>query len=144
MTGLPLQQSLFLWRMSYHRIDEKLLIYCSELVSLQRPEGLKLIVSDDGALYLDKVMALCAPPPLPASHSSSAGPSSSLWKELVILIPLRLGLDNMNPVYYTPILELFKFPQSLGIVGGKPRASLYFIAAQGMGSIKKCSGNSYF
>jgi len=92
----------------------------AELASLHKvDEGLRLIVSEDGGLYLDKITQAC-----------SDGNESGHWKSAVILIPLRLGLDSMNAVYYPPILELFQFPQSLGVVGGKPRASLYFIAAQ--------------
>ncbi|KAK5581395.1 hypothetical protein RB653_001427 [Dictyostelium firmibasis] len=52
------------------------------------------------------------------------------WEPLLILIPMRLGLDGLNSIYHSSLLEIFKFPQNLGVVGGKPRASLYFIAAQ--------------
>jgi len=52
------------------------------------------------------------------------------WEPLLILIPMRLGLEGLNSIYYSSLLEIFKFPQNLGVVGGKPRASLYFVAAQ--------------
>eukprot|EP01132_Coremiostelium_polycephalum_P011613 gene11613-14219_t len=52
------------------------------------------------------------------------------WDPLIILIPVRLGLDGLNQIYYSSLLDIFKIPQNLGIVGGKPRASLYFVASQ--------------
>jgi len=97
----------------------------AELVSLYKPDGLRVVVSEDGGLYLDKIAETCAP----AQDPDNKGDGGS-WKGAVIIVPMRLGLDSMNAVYYPPLLELFRFPQSLGIVGGKPRASLYFIAAQ--------------
>ena len=92
----------------------------SELVAAHKPSNLSVYVSDDGAVYMDKVTEL----------ATSGGTTE--WKPVLIIIPARLGLDSVNEIYYPPILETFKFPQSLGILGGKPRASLYFVAAQGM------------
>lgn len=88
-----------------------------ELVTAHKPSNLCIYVSDDGAIYKDKATQL-------------AVSDDEKWKPLVIIIPLRLGLDTMNEIYYPSVLETFKFPQSLGIIGGKPRASLYFVAAQ--------------
>jgi len=89
-----------------------------ELVTAHKPSNLSIYVSDDGAVYIDTAMKL------------ATGGDSNTWKPLLVVIPLRLGLDSMNEIYYPAILETFKFKQSLGILGGKPRASLYFVAAQ--------------
>jgi len=45
-------------------------------------------------------------------------------------VPLRLGLDNLNHVYIPFIQDTLRWPQSIGIVGGKPRAAMYFVACQ--------------
>ncbi|KAL0488343.1 autophagy-related protein ATG4 [Acrasis kona] len=52
------------------------------------------------------------------------------WKPVVILIPIRIGLEHMNPIYSDSIKKTFQIPQSLGIMGGKPKSSLYFIGYQ--------------
>ncbi|KAJ7670543.1 hypothetical protein B0H17DRAFT_948658, partial [Mycena rosella] len=44
-----------------------------------------------------------------------------------------LGLDRVNPVYYETIKLLYTFPQSVGIMGGQPLSSYYFIGVQGEG-----------
>lgn len=51
---------------------------------------------------------------------------------MLIMVPLRLGLENLNEDYIPVLKETFSIPQSLGIAGGKPRASLYFVANQGL------------
>jgi len=88
-----------------------------ELVPAHKPSNLSVYVSDDGAVYMDQATKIAAG-------------EDHMWKPLLIVIPLRLGLDSINEIYYPSILETFKFKQSLGILGGKPRASLYFVAAQ--------------
>lgn len=57
---------------------------------------------------------------------------SSNWKSLFILLPLRLGIDSINEVYIPSLKEIFQIPQSLGIIGGKPRSAMYFVAYQGL------------
>lgn len=50
---------------------------------------------------------------------------------VIILVPLRLGTTEFNIEYKNSILKLFCFDNFLGIIGGKPRKSFYFIGAQG-------------
>ncbi|XP_025161973.1 cysteine protease ATG4B isoform X4 [Harpegnathos saltator] len=53
------------------------------------------------------------------------------WKPLLLLIPLRLGLSEINPVYINGLKASFKISQSLGVIGGKPNLALYFIGCVG-------------
>jgi len=46
------------------------------------------------------------------------------------IIPLRLGVSKINPTYIPILKSFFTFPQSIGILGGKPGSSLYFVAVQ--------------
>lgn len=54
---------------------------------------------------------------------------------MLIMVPLRLGLDKLNQDYIPILKKTFRIPQSLGIAGGKPRASLYFVGNQGKRAI---------
>lgn len=56
---------------------------------------------------------------------------SSQWKPLLLLIPLRLGLSEINPVYINGLKTSFQLKQSLGVIGGKPNLALYFIGSVG-------------
>uniref|UniRef100_A0AC35FY84 Cysteine protease n=1 Tax=Panagrolaimus sp. PS1159 TaxID=55785 RepID=A0AC35FY84_9BILA len=49
-----------------------------------------------------------------------------LWKPLLIIVPLRLGLTVMNRCYLKAIQEYFKLPQCVGIIGGRPNHAVYF------------------
>lgn len=49
---------------------------------------------------------------------------------ILLLVPLVLGLEKVNPRYIPSLRATFTFPQSLGIMGGKPGASTYIIGVQ--------------
>lgn len=50
---------------------------------------------------------------------------------LLVLFPVRLGIDKINSVYHSSLLHLLSIPQSAGIAGGKPSSSFYFVGCQG-------------
>ncbi|XP_035637079.2 cysteine protease ATG4A-like [Oncorhynchus keta] len=62
-------------------------------------------------------------------HSQSQ--SRSDWRPLLLIIPLRLGINHINPVYIQALKECFKIPQSCGVLGGKPNLAYYFIGFVG-------------
>ncbi|KAG2445952.1 hypothetical protein HXX76_000555 [Chlamydomonas incerta] len=49
---------------------------------------------------------------------------------LLLLVPLTLGMDKINPVYIPQLQQVLSWPQSVGIVGGRPSASLYVCGVQ--------------
>ena len=57
------------------------------------------------------------------------GPGS--WCPVLIFVPLRLGLEDINADYAPSLAALFSLPQSLGILGGKPRMAHYFVGVAG-------------
>ncbi|CAN0494472.1 unnamed protein product, partial [Ectocarpus sp. 12 AP-2014] len=50
---------------------------------------------------------------------------------VVLLVPLRLGLDELSAGYIPSLLETLRVPQSLGFLGGRPNHAIFFIGAQG-------------
>ncbi|CAM8952043.1 unnamed protein product [Rhodiola kirilowii] len=54
----------------------------------------------------------------------------SAWTPILLLIPLVLGLDRINTRYIPSLEATFTFPQSLGIIGGKPGSSTYIVGVQ--------------
>ncbi|ORZ26732.1 hypothetical protein BCR41DRAFT_300964, partial [Lobosporangium transversale] len=63
-------------------------------------------------------------------HQSKTSESTS-WKPVVILLPARFGLEKLTERYINNLKRLFRLPQFLGIAGGRPGRSLYFVASQG-------------
>ena len=78
---------------------------------------------DDDAVY--------APPPPPPPP----GPGP-----LLVLLPLTLGLGRLNPVYHPSLRAVLTWPQAVGVVGGRPGSSLYFVGHQGEGEVVRRAG----
>lgn len=57
-----------------------------------------------------------------------------LFKEenssVLVLLPMRLGIEQVNEYYYDSILQLLRSKYSVGISGGKPSSSFYFLGYQ--------------
>jgi len=58
------------------------------------------------------------------------GSGSQSSTGLLLLLPLTLGVGKANPLYYPQLLEVLAFPQSVGIIGGRPASSLFFVGHQ--------------
>lgn len=53
------------------------------------------------------------------------------WKALILLVPLRLGAEKLNPIYGNSLKTLLSTDYCIGIIGGRPKHSLYFVGFQG-------------
>jgi Peptidase family C54 len=53
---------------------------------------------------------------------------------LLLLIPLRLGLKHFNADYVKAVAHTFSLPQSVGVLGGRPRGARWFYGALSDGS----------
>ncbi|KAL4074355.1 peptidase family C54-domain-containing protein [Scleroderma yunnanense] len=89
--------------------------------------GLGVAVAADGVVYQSDVYV--------ASNVHMHSPrrmARSSWggRAVLVLVGIRLGLDGVNPIYYGAVKALFTFPQSIGIAGGRPSSSYYFMGSQ--------------
>lgn len=69
-----------------------------------------------------------------AASSTTPGDESGkrlLWKALVLLVPLRLGTEKLNAIYGNCLKTLLSTEHCIGIIGGRPKHSLYFVGFQG-------------
>jgi hypothetical protein len=69
---------------------------------------IRSFVAHDGCIYQDEI-------------------TTPEFKPTILFIPIRLGIDALNPVYIPHLKQLFHSSHFLGIAGGKPNTSLYFV-----------------
>ena len=53
-----------------------------------------------------------------------------------VMIPIRLGLDNIDDNYLIQTKQLFRIYQNVGIAGGKDHMALYLVGDEDMNSTK--------
>ena len=72
--------------------------------------------------------------PLYESLVTSKGNDLPWDTALLLLIPLRLGLRSFNNEYVKTVSHTFSLPQSVGVLGGRPRGARWFYGALSDGS----------
>ncbi|XP_067846513.1 cysteine protease ATG4C isoform X2 [Heptranchias perlo] len=86
--------------------------------------GITVYVAQDCTVYIADVIE---------KHLQAVGsgiPKSSDRRAVVILIPVRLGGEKVNPEYKEIVKGILSLEFCVGIVGGKPKQSFYFVGFQ--------------
>lgn len=50
-----------------------------------------------------------------------------MWKPLLLIVPLRLGISDINPMYIPALKRCLELNSSCGMIGGRPNQALYFL-----------------
>ncbi|KAK5126358.1 hypothetical protein LTR85_010594 [Meristemomyces frigidus] len=75
---------------------------------------------DDGDVYAEEVLA-----------TAGQKDADDKFQPTLIVLGIRLGIDRITPVYHAALKAALDMPQSVGIAGGRPSSSHYFIGHQG-------------
>ncbi|KAK8203976.1 hypothetical protein IWZ01DRAFT_514515 [Phyllosticta capitalensis] len=80
--------------------------------------GLRVYITGDGSdVYEDSLMRI-------------AKDGDGTFHPTLVLVGIRLGIDRVTPVYWEALKASLQLPQSIGIAGGRPSASHYFVGTQ--------------
>jgi len=94
---------------------------CRALTDKYHPSGLRVYARpDDGDIYTDSLLA-----------TASQKDADDKFQPTLIVLGIRLGIDRITPVYHAALKAALEMPQSVGIAGGRPSSSHYFIGHQG-------------
>ncbi|KAG8232565.1 hypothetical protein J437_LFUL008703 [Ladona fulva] len=99
-------------------------------------QGIQIYVAQDCAIYIQDILDLCAVGSAHPSNSASSLSDSSkgayplTWKSTIILVPVRLGTEKLNSIYGPCLTAVLTLDQCIGIIGGRPKHSLYFVGFQ--------------
>jgi hypothetical protein len=91
-------------------------------------KNLRIYVAQDCTIFKNDVLKLCMKK---KDSDDEQVVDDSAFIPCVILVSVRLGGDSINKIYYDSLKMFLKMAYCIGIVGGKPKHSLYFIGYQG-------------
>lgn len=80
-------------------------------VNAHQPWGLRAYVAQDGGVIYRDGLPRDSP--------------------VLILVPLRLGLEGINPAYLSLLQAVLRCPLCVGIIGGRESSSFYFFGYEG-------------
>lgn len=83
------------------------------------------------SVYIQDIVDLCDISQSQPHDTANSVHSLPSWKALILLVPIRLGAEKMNSVYGSCLTTLLTFENCIGIIGGRPKHSLYFVGFQG-------------
>lgn len=104
----------------------------------QISDTLRIYISQDAILYRQDIIDLCTAPTklikkninLTTTNESNDAHSSHWLASVLILVPLRLGLNELDLIYEPYLKEALKLSQTVGIIGGSPRHAVYILGFQ--------------
>lgn len=82
----------------------------SRLCDKNDDKQIKVMISENGDLYEDSIKR-----------------NFERYDNLLILFPVRLGIEKINSYYWKSLFHFLSCKQSVGIAGGKPLSSFYFV-----------------
>ena len=99
----------------------------SSLINLFHPYNIYSYVVYDNTIYQDKLEEFLALISNESREPENNNNNQSRFKPLLFMIPIRLGIKQINPIYYSALGEFFKFKTFVGCIGGVSSSSYYFV-----------------
>jgi cysteine protease ATG4 len=98
----------------------------NKLNTYEDSNHLRFYIAMDNCIFIDEIyeaMTKCNKCIKCKQHPKGV---CNKWSPLLLIIPLRLGLNEFNQDYKESIKNCFHLKQSVGMIGGKPNQAYYF------------------
>lgn len=98
----------------------------NKLTTYEESNHLRFYIAMDNCVFIDEIYELmkkCNKCIKCIRHTKGV---CDEWNPLLLIIPLRLGLNEFNSDYKESIKKCFHLKQSVGMIGGKPNQAYYF------------------
>lgn len=91
-------------------------------------DNFEVHVSLDGNIFLDKIKTQLV----------------DAKASLLVLVPIRLGLDSIQAAYLNQLKAVFKFTQNVGIAGGRDQEAFYLVGLDNADLEDEANPASYY
>lgn len=128
-------------------------IFRDALIKAHRPlpilSDVNVYVAHDCTIYLQDLISIATSHPRTDSqlsndstdsdsrtssaqlHPQEASPGQEeKWQSMIVLVPMRLGGESLNQIYIPCVKSMLAHDNCIGIIGGRPKHSLYFVGWQ--------------
>lgn len=98
----------------------------NKLTTFEESNHLRFYIAMDNCVFIDEIyeqMKKCNKTMKCKKHSKGV---CNEWSPLLLIIPLRLGLNEFNQDYKDSIKKCFHLKQTVGMIGGKPNQAYFF------------------
>lgn len=106
--------------------------------SLKKPNAeilnnIQIYVAQDCTIFKQDVIDMCQSTKEIKNSTTDSSSSQSIYSftPCILLISARLGGEELNEIYVESLKMFLEMDICIGIIGGKPKHSLYFIGYQG-------------
>jgi len=111
--------------------------------SLKKPSAeilnnIQIYVAQDCTIFKQDIIDMCSTTIPSAKNSNTesdttgaSNASHSSFTPCILLISVRLGGEELNEIYVDSLKMFLELDICIGIIGGKPKHSLYFLGYQG-------------
>lgn len=82
-------------------------------------------------VYIQDIVDLCDISQSKQQAAMQPLHSTCSWRALILLVPVRLGAEKLNSIYGPCLTAVLTLENCIGIIGGRPKHSLYFVGFQG-------------
>nr|AWV66719.1 cysteine protease ATG4-like-1 [Brachionus calyciflorus] len=98
----------------------------NKLTTFEESNHLRFYIAMDNSIFIDEIyelMKTCNKCIKCKQHKKGICED---WSPLLLIIPLRLGLNEFNQDYTEPLKKCLETKYSVGMIGGKPNQAYYF------------------